>query len=464
MDDLLVKYYGNNNFEFISKSKLEELKEDYNIEYSSFEDCYVNKNTSDYGYHGTDLLTGRTIKAEPYIYCEDTEDYQPESYTVYLEDTSEYVSKDYDYYKCDECGDCFSSSYEMHHRNGKYYCDYCWEDMDPVIYGYHCYHDGYYPRSLARESPLFMGFELEVDNVRGNYDDLAASVLDGDMDGTLHCEEDCTVAFEFISQPCTLEYHKNQHYNDWFFSELDGKCESHDAGTCGLHVHVNKSFFDERGYDRLKTILFFFKDELFQFSRRQHWDYSYSDFGEKIGKSSVTMHKAKNTKEYGHSTWFNENNSSTYEFRFFRGTLRYETFMASLELVHNICIAAMSNTDVITWDSLLDGDYCREYSNSRDIYCDSELNLGELEKKENELMQVIKKGLDENVFINMNFVCVGEIVGDTIVFYNLYNNNGELRKRRQNYINLSEFDTFETHGYYYLCNRKELSNLLGGEF
>ena len=462
--DNLVKYYDHNEFSFISMEKLEELKEDYNIEYSSFEDCYVNKNTSDYGYHGTDLLTGRTIKAEPYIYCEDTEDYQPKSYTVYLEDTSEYVSKDYDYYKCDECGDCFSSSYEMHHRNGKYYCDYCWEDMDPVIYDYHCYHDGYYPRSLARESPLFMGFELEVDNVRGNYDDLAASVLDGDMDGTLHCEEDCTVAFEFISQPCTLEYHKNQHYNDWFFSELDGNCESHDAGTCGLHVHVNKSFFDDRGYDRLKTILFFFKDELFQFSRRQCWDYGYSDFGEKIGKSSVTMHKAKNTKEYGHSTWFNENNSSTYEFRFFRGTLRYETFMASLELVHNICIAAMSNTDVITWDLLLDGDYCREYSNSRDIYCDSELNLGELEKKENELTQVIKKGLDESVFINMNFVCVGEIVGDTIVFYNLYNNNGELRKRRQNYINLSEFDTFEAHGYYYLCNRKELSNLLGGAF
>lgn len=462
--DNLVKYYDHNNFEFISKSKLEELKEDYNIEYSSFEDCYINMNTSHYGYHDDDLITNDTIEEKNYVYCYDTEDYQPEDYTVYLDDIDEYVTKDYDYHKCDECGSYYSSSYHMHCRNGNYYCDTCWEDMDPVIYDYHCYRDGYYPRSLARESPLFMGFELEVDNVRGDYDELAASVLDGDMDGTLHCEYDCTVDFEFISQPCTLEYHKNQHYNDWFFSELDGKCESHDAGTCGLHVHVNKSFFDDRGYDRLKTILFFFKDELFQFSRRQYWGYDYSDFGEKIGKNSVTMHKAKNTKEYGHSTWFNESNSSTYEFRFFRGTLRYETFMASLELVHNICIAAMSNTDVITWDSLLDGDYCREYSNSRDIYCDSELNLGELEKKENELMQVIKKGLDESVFIYMNFVCVGEIVGDTIVFYNLYNNNGELRKRRQNYINLSEFDTFETHGYYYLCNRKELSNLLGGEF
>lgn len=461
--DNLVKYYDHNEFTFVSMEALKQLEDEYYIEYSDMEDCYINKDTSDYGYCGRDLLTYDTLK-DNYTYCEDTEDYQPNDYVIYLEDTGEHVSDDYDYYECDNCHNYFSHDYEMHRMNGDYYCDDCWEDVNPIIYGYHEYHEGYYPRSLARESPLFMGFELEVDDVRGDCKSLASSVLDGDMDGTLHCEYDCTVAFEFISQPCTLEYHKNQHYNDWFFSELDGNCESHDAETCGLHVHVNKSFFDDRGYDRLKTILFFFKDELFQFSRRQHWNYSYSDFGEKIGKSSVTMHKAKHTKEYGHSTWFNENNSSTYEFRFFRGTLRYETFMASLELVHNICLAAMSNTDVITWDSLLDGDYCREYSNSRDIYCDSELNLGELEKKENELMQVIKKGLDESVFINLNYVCVGEIVGDTIVFYCLYNNNGELHKRRQNYINLSEFDTFETHGYYYLCNRKELSNLLGGEF
>lgn len=460
----LVKYYDNDEFSFISIEALEELKDEYYIEYSTFEDCYINKDTSAYGYCDNDLLTNDTIENGNYIYCEDTEDYQLEENTVHLEDTDEDVSIDYAYQHCDECGLNFSRDYDMHHRDGDCYCDDCWENMEHVIYDYHCYRDGYYPRSLARESPLFMGFELEVDNVRGDRESLAASVLDGDSTDVLHCEYDCTVAFEFISQPCTLEYHKNQHYNDWFFSELDGNCESHDAGTCGLHVHVNKSFFDPRGYDRLKTILFFFKDELFQFSRRQYWDYGYSDFGEKINKNNVTMHKAKNTKEYGHSTWFNENNSSTYEFRFFRGTLRYETFMASLELVHNICMAAMSNKDIITWDSLLDGDYCREYSESRDIYCDNELNLGELEKKETELMQVIKKGLDENVFINLNYVCVGEIVGDTIVFYSLFNNNGELHKRRQNYINLSEFDTFETHGYYYLCNRKELSNLLGGEF
>lgn len=463
--DNLVKYYDHNEFSFISMEKLEELEDEYYIEYSTFEDCYINKDTSDYGYCDNDLLTNDTIENGDYIYCEDTEDYQPENYTVYLTDTDEYVSRDYDFQKCDECGDYFSSDYDMHCRNGNHYCDTCWEDMDTIIYDYHKYEDGYYPRSLARESPLFMGFELEVDDVRGDCESLASSVLDGDMDNTLHCEYDCTVDFEFISQPCTLEYHKNQHYNDWFFSELDGKCESHDAGTCGLHVHVNKSFFDDRGYGRLKTILFFFKEELFQFSRRQRWDYDYSDFNERIAKEYVTIQKAKNSKHYGHSTWFNENNSSTYEFRFFRGTLRYETFMASLELVHNICIAAMSDKDIITWDSLLDGDYCREYNESRGIYCDNELNLSMLEEKDREYIEALEKSLKENVFINRNYVSIGEIAGDTIVFYCLYNDGDELKLRKQNYIDLTDLsENLEDHGYYKLCSRKELSNLLGGAF
>ena len=54
--------------------------------------------------------------------------------------------------------------------------------------------------------------------------------------------------------------------------------------------------------------------------------------------------------------------------------------MASLELVHNICIVAMGLADTITWDMLLDGDYCREYSDSRDIYSDSELCYSALEE------------------------------------------------------------------------------------
>ena len=89
--DNLVKYYDHNEFTFISMEKLEELEDEYYIEYSTLEDCYINKDTSSYGYCDNDLLTNDTIESGNYIYCEDTEDYQPENYTVYLTDTDEYV-------------------------------------------------------------------------------------------------------------------------------------------------------------------------------------------------------------------------------------------------------------------------------------------------------------------------------------------------------------------------------------
>jgi hypothetical protein len=41
----------------------------------------------------------------------------------------------------------------------------------------------------------------------------------------------------------------------------------------------------------------------------------------------------------------NLENYETIEFRLFRGTLRYETFIATLQLVHEICHAAVALTD-----------------------------------------------------------------------------------------------------------------------
>ena len=52
-----------------------------------------------------------------------------------------------------------------------------------------------------------------------------------------------------------------------------------------------------------------------------------------------------------------------------------------------------------------------------------------------------------------------------IVFYCLYNDGEELKLRKQNYIDLADLsENLEDHGYYKLCSRKELSNLLGGAF
>jgi saccharopine dehydrogenase-like NADP-dependent oxidoreductase len=41
----------------------------------------------------------------------------------------------------------------------------------------------------------------------------------------------------------------------------------------------------------------------------------------------------------------NLENEQTIEFRMFRGTLRYRTFVATLQLVHEICMLAIKLTD-----------------------------------------------------------------------------------------------------------------------
>lgn len=277
-----------------------------------------------------------------------------------------------------------------------YYYDDDWYEEEPIveIYDYHSWDDGYEERSLGNEElsrtgrKLFMGTELEVDDLSAEREDFAKNMLDHLGRELFHAERDGSVDHEYISQPMTLE--KRKSIEDAEREALQYAryyARSHDAGTCGLHVHVNEDFFDDHSYLRLKTILEFFKEELYRFSRRQSFSGSYYSF-ERSGdgqsdKNNLNMKTLKDECVQGHSGWYNEHSGDTFEFRLFRGTLKYETLMASLELVSSICWLADSDTEDITWGMLIEnGDYCKEYAESRSISNEDDvLHLGLLEKK-----------------------------------------------------------------------------------
>jgi hypothetical protein len=272
--------------------------------------------------------------------------------------------------------------------------DYREEEPDVCIYDYHAWDGGYEERSIGNEKlsrtgqKLFMGTELEVDDLSEEREDFASSMLDYLGRELFHAERDGSVDHEYISQPMTLE--KRQSIEDAEREALQYArhyARSHDAGTCGLHVHVNESFFDDHSYLRLKTILEFFKEELFRFSRRQCFDGGYYSF-ERSGygqsdKNNLDIKTLKDECVQGHSGWYNEHSGRTFEFRLFRGTLKYDTLMASLEIVSNICWLADSDKEDITWNDLVgEGDYCKDYSESRGISNEDDvLHLGLLEKK-----------------------------------------------------------------------------------
>lgn len=304
---------------------------------------------------------------------------------ILTEDTDTYYTYDYanDNFYWDDEGEVF---YE--------------EEPNMRIYDYHSWDGDYEERSLGNEKlsrtgrKLFMGTELEVDELSIDREDFAEGMLERLGDDLFHAERDGSVDHEYISQPMTLEMRKSLEENEReALRYASYNARSHDAGSCGLHVHVNESFFDDHSYLRLKTILEFFKEELYRFSRRQSFSGSYYSF-ERSGdgqsdKNNLKLKALKDECVHGHSGWYNEHSGNTFEFRLFRGTLKYSTLMASLEIVSNICWIADSDIEDITWNMLVeDGDYCKEYAESRGISNEEDtLHLGLLEKKYREELE-----------------------------------------------------------------------------
>lgn len=153
--------------------------------------------------------------------------------------------------------------------------------------------------------------------------------------------------FEIVSHPMTLDYHLNE--MDWesvMQEAVNLGYRSHQTSTCGLHVHVNRDSFGLNQSEQeevIGKILFFVEKhwaELFQFSRRSNYNMNRwsARYGfEKTGKE--ILQKAKDTGN--RYVAVNLRNYHTIEFRLFRGTLKYNTFVATLQMVNHICEMAV---------------------------------------------------------------------------------------------------------------------------
>lgn len=314
-----------------------------------------------------------------------------------------------EYNRCDECDDYFDD--ESCHRDeeghcvcdncfdryGYHHCENCdtlitgdeihWDDDDDCAYCDECYSEHYHRNSIHNygykptpiffksdneRSKLFMGVELEVDNGE-DAGDTAFSITDTmefDGDDHVYCKHDGSLndGIEIVSHPCTLRYHMEQMpWQDVMQVALNNGFTSHNARTCGLHVHVSRNFFgsDETEQDlaiaKLIMLIDKFWDNVTKFSRRgqselNRWahkndiDIKENDLVDEIKE------KMNSQKSQGRYHAINLCNYSTIEFRLFRGTLRYETFIATLQFVQTMCLYAksVSLNDIysVTWNDI----------------------------------------------------------------------------------------------------------------
>ena len=258
------------------------------------------------------------------------------------------------YTTCSECGALIHND-DVHYSDDddEAYCLECYDKLNSAaICSYH-----YKPEPIFHGSgSLYFGVELEIDE-GGELNSNAQQILDlaNVKSERIYCKHDGSLqeGFEIVSHPMSLDYHtKEMNWKELMSKAIELGYSSHNTTTCGLHIHCNRDFFGD-DYDEqeraIGRVVYFVEkhwNELKRFSRRttsslNRWAAKYATISETIWE---TYNKAK-SKDMGRYVAINLNNYNTVEFRMFRGTLRYETFLATLQLVDEICKAALLLSD-----------------------------------------------------------------------------------------------------------------------
>lgn len=325
-------------------------------------------------------------------YCEHCEEYFLNSDTeeVHVGDHTEYWCyrcRSNGAFRCNECGELFEDDEICYvgddcicqgcYDENCHYCNECENDVYNYDWDYdeECccdcaskhgliakYHSNpnRFGSGNSRPYGVFMGkwnhlgVELEVEPAKSDADskemtEELLSMVDGEH-SEIYFERDSSLnsgGFEIITQPHTWEAFNEMPWKEMLEKLREKGFRSHDGGNCGLHVHVSRDVFgDDRDHqDRniAKIYALFDRewDSLLRLSRRAEDRLGY------CAKVCVDSHDVTSTYENlieyaserrgGHGVAINNCNTNTLEIRLGRGTLKYESFMAWVDIVH--CIA-----------------------------------------------------------------------------------------------------------------------------
>ena len=296
---------------------------------------------------------------------------------------------DYHYTRCEEC-DALIHNDDAYEYDDGYFCHECYQRIrkNAAIHEY-----GYKPKPIFYgNSNRYFGIELEIDGA-GKDDEYAEELLDiaNMREEHIYIKTDGSLddGMEIVTHPMSLEYHKDFCWEDVMHHAVSLGYRSHQTSTCGLHIHVNRDSLGEyrEGQEEvISRILYFVEhhwNEMLKFSRRS--EYAMNRWAARYGYENspkAIMDKAK--KNYGRYVAVNLCNYHTIEFRLFRGTLKYNTLIATLELVNKICeTAIIMNDDEIaklSWSEFVTGitePELIQYLKERQLYINEKITTEE---------------------------------------------------------------------------------------
>jgi hypothetical protein len=260
--------------------------------------------------------------------------------------------------ECSQCGN--PGNHEVF--PGHYVCDQCYSSI--VANSIRDY--SFKPRAefFGEDSrKIYYGLEVEMMDGRAPHE-MAGKV--GYMLNEVYTKRDGSVpgGFEVVTHPCTLQYHESMEYDHIFsICEREGY-KSHDAScSCGLHIHVSRSPLNERAIGAQLYLIHKFWDKYVKFSRRKgedlnHWAGKYGCFNLMSETTSFDeiYSDCKRENYYSRYKCINLQNPGTIEYRIFRGTLKRDTMIASIQYIDVLTRLSLTMTEeqirALSWSDL----------------------------------------------------------------------------------------------------------------
>lgn len=271
---------------------------------------------------------------------------------------------DHNYTRCESC-DCLLHNDEVYYDDEYPYCHDCYHEDSGSIHDY-----SYKPNPIFYgDGNRYFGVELEIDDggkSRSNADKLLCIANSNDENIYIKSDGSLNDGMEIVTHPMSLDYHKSEMpWTKLCEKALDLEYKSHKTTTCGLHVHVNRTTFGETREEQdncISRVLYFVEhhwEELLKFSRRSEYTMNRwaARYGYKNTPKEILEHAKKGCN--GRYSCINLQNWNTVEFRMFRGTLKVNTIIATLELVDLICQYALTFDDEeiskVSWTEFVEG-------------------------------------------------------------------------------------------------------------
>lgn len=283
---------------------------------------------------------------------------------------------------CELCGALIGSTYEneeweiLCYSCSRYECQECGNDFETAHERDRCcnlrsvFEYDFRPRfrywewdatngaiSSFWQSPneLFMGIELETECGDSHWEDfLSDACEDGDpdfcygkRDGSLDSS-----GIELVTMPATLDAFI--HRFPWQAVERwnQNGARSYHRGSCGMHVHVSRSFFSHMHLWRFVAFQLRNQSLCKRMGQRDSSSYAQwqtlGDFG-KHGNSTLSAIVKGHADNGARYVAINFQNETTVELRYFRGNLRTDVIRARIEFVHALAhfTQALSARDVM---------------------------------------------------------------------------------------------------------------------